>query len=204
MGSAPTSFRKEVRSIREPDQRINEAIRVKEVRVISPEGEQLGILSIHDALRLAREKGLDLVEVAPQAKPPVCKIMDFNKWKYEQSKKLKEARKKQKVQDVKEIKMRPAIDEHDFNVKARACERFLSDGDKVKAVIMFRGRELAHLDIGQKVLERLLERVKDISSVERPPKIEGRNMVMVLAPKQSVSPSTSGPRQEEESVQEGM
>lgn len=172
--------------------------------MISPEGEQLGILSIHDALRLAREKGLDLVEVAPQAKPPVCKIMDFNKWKYEQSKKLKEARKKQKVQDVKEIKMRPAIDEHDFNVKARACERFLSDGDKVKAVIMFRGRELAHLDIGQKVLERLLERVKDISSVERPPKIEGRNMVMVLAPKQSVSPSTSGPRQEEESVQEGM
>lgn len=147
-----------------------------------PDGEQLGILPIHEALRAARERGLDLVEVAPQAKPPVCKIMDYSKWKYDQAKKLKEAKKKQRTQDVKEIKMRPSIDEHDFNVKARACERFLTDGDKVKATIMFRGRELAHIEIGQKVLERLLERVKEICVVERPPRIEGRNMIMVLAP----------------------
>ncbi len=124
-----------------------------------------------------------MVEVAPQGKPPVCKIMDYNKWKYDQAKRLKEARKKQKVQDVKEVKMRPTIDEHDFNVKARAAERFLGDGDKVKATIMFRGRELAHVDIGQRVLERLLEKVKDICNVERAPKMEGRNMTMILAPK---------------------
>ncbi|QUL99722.1 MAG: translation initiation factor IF-3 [Candidatus Fermentithermobacillus carboniphilus] len=164
------------------EQRVNEEIRAREVRVILPDGEQLGILPIHEALRAARERGLDLVEVAPQAKPPVCKIMDYSKWKYDQAKKLKEAKKKQRTQDVKEIKMRPSIDEHDFNVKARACERFLTDGDKVKATIMFRGRELAHIEIGQKVLERLLERVKEICVVERPPRIEGRNMIMVLAP----------------------
>ncbi|HHW17648.1 MAG TPA: translation initiation factor IF-3 [Firmicutes bacterium] len=164
------------------EQRVNEEIRAREVRVILPDGEQLGILPIHEALKAARERGLDLVEVAPQAKPPVCKIMDYSKWKYDQAKKLKEAKKKQRTQDVKEIKMRPSIDEHDFNVKARACERFLTDGDKVKATIMFRGRELAHIEIGQKVLERLLERVKDICVVERPPRIEGRNMIMVLAP----------------------
>ena len=117
---------------------------------------------------MARERGFDLVEVAPQAQPPVCKMMDFSKWKYEQSKRLKEARKKQKTQDVKEVKMRPTIDEHDFNVKARACQKFLSQGDKVKATIMFRGRELAHIDLGQKILERLLEYVKDICTVEKP------------------------------------
>jgi len=132
---------------------------------------------------MARERGFDLVEVAPQAQPPVCKMMDFSKWKYEQSKRLKEARKKQKNQDVKEVKMRPTIDEHDFNVKARACQKFLSQGDKVKATIMFRGRELAHIDLGQKILERLLEYVKDICTVEKPPKMEGRNMIMILAPK---------------------
>ncbi len=165
------------------DQRVNEEIRVREVRVISPEGEQLGIHPTYEALGLARERGLDLVEVAPQARPPVCKIMDYNKWKYDQAKRLKEARKKQKVQDVKEVKMRPTIDEHDFNVKARAAERFFGDGDKVKATIMFRGRELAHVDIGQRVLERLLEKVKDICTVERAPKMEGRNMTMILAPK---------------------
>lgn len=132
---------------------------------------------------MSRERGFDLVEVAPQAQPPVCKMMDFSKWKYEQSKRLKEARKKQKNQDVKEVKMRPTIDEHDFNVKARACQKFLSQGDKVKATIMFRGRELAHVDLGQKILERLLEYVKDICTVEKPPKMEGRNMIMILAPK---------------------
>ncbi|HHY18174.1 MAG TPA: translation initiation factor IF-3 [Firmicutes bacterium] len=165
------------------DQRVNEGIRVREVRVISPDGEQLGIRPTYEALEMARERGLDLVEVAPQARPPVCKIMDYNKWKYDQAKRLKEARKKQKVQDVKEVKMRPTIDDHDFNVKARACERFLGDGDKVKATIMFRGRELAHVDIGQRVLEKLLERVKDMCNVERAPKMEGRNMTMILSPK---------------------
>lgn len=169
------------------DQRVNEAIRVREVRLVSQDGEQLGIVPTHEALRIARERGLDLVEVAAQAKPPVCRLMDYSRWKYEQAKRAKEARKKQKVQDVKEIKMRPTIDDHDFDVKARACERFLTDGDKVKATIMFRGREMAHLDIGQRVLERLLERVKDLCVVERPPKIEGRNMIMVLSPRSQQS-----------------
>jgi len=151
--------------------------------LVSQEGEQLGIVPTHEALRIARERGLDLVEVAAQAKPPVCRLMDYSRWKYEQSKRMKEARKRQKVQDVKEIKMRPTIDDHDFDVKARACERFLTDGDKVKATIMFRGREMAHLENGQRVLEKLLERVKDLCVVERTPKIEGRNMIMVLSPR---------------------
>jgi translation initiation factor IF-3 len=165
------------------DQRVNEAIRVREVRLVSQDGEQLGILPTHEALRMAREHGLDLVEVAAQARPPVCRIMDYSRWKYEQSKRMKEARRKQKIQDVKEIKMRPTIDDHDFEVKAKACERFLSDGDKVKATIMFRGREMAHLENGQRVLEKLLARVKDLCVVERAPKIEGRNMIMVLSPR---------------------
>jgi len=153
----------------------------------------LGIFPTHEAIRMARDLGLDLVEVAPQARPPVCKMMDYSKWKYEQSKRLKEAKKKQKTQDVKEVKMRPTIDDHDFYVKARACERFLEQGDKVKATIMFRGRELAHVELGQKVLERLLGEVKDICTVEKAPRMEGRNMTMILAPKpkeQSRSKST--------------
>ncbi len=162
---------------------MNESIRVREVRLVSQNGEQLGIKPTHEALRIARDLGLDLVEVAPQAKPPVCRLMDYSRWKYEQSKRMKEARKKQKVQEVKEVKMRPTIGLHDFEVKARASEKFLGEGDKVKATIMFRGREMSHLDIGQKVLERLLERVKGMCIVERAPRIEGRNMIMVLSPK---------------------
>ncbi len=127
-------------------QRVNDQIRAREVRLIAPDGAQLGIFPVQEALNIAREQGLDLVEVAPHAKPPVCRIMDYSKWKYEQSKRQKEARKKQKAQDMKEVKMRPAIDQHDFDVKARACRRFLEQGDKVKATIMFRGRELAHVD----------------------------------------------------------
>lgn len=178
----PTVFSKGVTSISQ-DQRVNEAIRVREVRLVGQEGEQLGIIPTHEALKMARERGLDLVEVASQARPPVCRIMDFSRWKYEQSKRAKEARKKQKVQDVKEIKMRPTIDDHDFEVKAKACDKFLGEGDKVKATIMFRGREMAHLENGQKVLERLLDRVKELCIVERAPKIEGRNMIMVLSPR---------------------
>ncbi len=173
---------KEVTSISQ-DQRVNEQIRVREVRLVGEGGEQLGIVPTYEALRMARDKGLDLVEVAAQARPPVCRFMDYSRWKYEQSKRMKEARKKQKVQDVKEIKMRPTIDEHDFDVKAKATAKFLSEGDKVKATIMFRGREMAHLENGQKVLEQLLDRVKEVSIVERAPKIEGRNMIMVLSPR---------------------
>lgn len=157
----------------------------------------------HEALRRARESGLDLVEVASQARPPVCRIMDFSRWKYEQSKRMKEARRKQKVQDVKEVKMRPTIDAHDFDVKTKAAERFLLDGDKVKATIMFRGREMAHLENGQKVLERLLERVKEVCIVERAPKIEGRNMLMVLSPRpQPVAPVAPKPASEKPPEQE--
>ncbi|HHY35656.1 MAG TPA: translation initiation factor IF-3 [Firmicutes bacterium] len=165
------------------DLRVNEEIKVREVRLISPEGEQLGVVPIRQALEMARERNLDLVEVAPQAKPPVCKLMDYNRWKYEQQKRQREAKKKQRVQDVKELKMRPVIDDHDFNVKAKSARRFLMEGDKVKAVIMFRGREIVHLQLGQRVLERLYDSIKDVGAVERPPKLEGRNMVMVIAPR---------------------
>lgn len=138
------------------------------------------------ALRLAEEKELDLVEVAPQAKPPVCRLMDYGKYKYEQSKREKEARKKQRMINIKEVKLRLNIEEHDFLVKARSAERFLRDGDKVKATIMFRGREIVHPQLGQMLLNRLAEHVKEISTVERQPKLEGKNMVMVLAPRQEI------------------
>lgn len=153
----------------------------------------MGIVPTHEALRIARDRGLDLVEVAAQARPPVCRIMDYSRWKYEQAKRAKEARRKQKTQDVKEVKMRPTIDQHDFDVRARSAEKFLREGDKVKATIMFRGREMAHLKNGQRVLERLLERVKDICVVERAPKIEGRNMTMMLSPRPQTATSTPKP-----------
>lgn len=164
------------------DFRINEEIRVREVRVIDSNGDQLGIFSSRDALRLAEEKQLDLVEISPAAKPPVCKIMDFGKYKFEQSKREKEVRKKQKTISVKEVKLRPNIENHDFEVKAKNAARFLKEGDKVKATIMFRGREIVHTQLGQKLLKRLAEQVQDISQVERQPKLEGKNMIMILAP----------------------
>ncbi|MEW6423475.1 MAG: translation initiation factor IF-3 [Bacillota bacterium] len=166
--------------------RVNEEIRAKEVRVIDVNGNQLGIMPIAAALRLAEEKELDLVEVAPQAKPPVCRLMDYGKFKYEQSKREKEAKKKQRVINVKEVKMRLNIEDHDFLVKAKSAERFLRDGDKVKATIMFRGREIVHTQLGQVLLSRLAEHVKDISTVERQPKLEGKNMIMILAPRQEI------------------
>jgi translation initiation factor IF-3 len=141
-------------------------------------------MSGRDALRLAEEKQQDLVEIAPAAKPPVCRIMDFGKYKYEQSKREKEARKKQKIISVKEIKMRPNIEDHDFEVKAKNAVRFLKDGDKVKATVIFRGREIVHTQIGQQLLKRLAEDLKELSSIERVPKLEGKNMIMILAPKQ--------------------
>lgn len=154
------------------------------MRVTDNEGNQLGIMPVREAQRLAEEKQLDLVEIAPQAKPPVCRIMDVGKHKYEQSKREKEVKKRQKIISVKEVKLRPNIEDHDFEVKAKNAIRFLKDGDKVKATIIFRGREIVHPNLGQVLLKRLAELVKDISTVERQPKLEGKNMIMILAPKQ--------------------
>lgn len=152
--------------------------------MIDSEGAQLGIMSAREAQRLAEERQLDLVEVAPAAKPPVCRIMDIGKYKYEQSKREKEARKKQKIVSIKEVKLRPNIEDHDFDVKAKNAIRFLKDGDKVKATIIFRGREIVHTQLGQKLLTRLAEYLVEFSTVERQPKLEGKNMIMILAPKQ--------------------
>lgn len=164
--------------------RINEEIRVREVRVVSSTGEQLGIMQTRDALRTAMEQQLDLVEVAPTAKPPVCRIMDFGKFKYEQQKRDKEAKKKQKIVTVKEVKLRPNIEEHDFNVKLKNAQRFLEDGDKVKVTIMFRGRELSHPELGKQILVKMANILKDMVTVEREPKLEGKNMIMILSAKQ--------------------
>ena len=154
------------------------------MRVTDNEGNQLGIMPVREAQRLAEEKQLDLVEIAPQAKPPVCRITDVGKHKYEQSKREKEVKKRQKIISVKEVKLRPNFEDHDFEVKAKNAIRFLKDGDKVKATIIFRGREIVHPNLGQVLLKRLAELVKDISTVERQPKLEGKNMIMILAPKQ--------------------
>jgi translation initiation factor IF-3 len=168
------------------DVRINEEIRARDVRVVDPESNQLGIMPLRDALRLAEEKQLDLVEIAPQAKPPVCRIMDFGKHKYEQSKRDKETKKKQRIISVKEVKMRPNIEDHDFDVKSKNAARFLKDGDKVKATIIFRGREIVHPSLGQQLLVKLAEEMKELANVERYPKLEGKNMIMILAPKLEV------------------
>ena len=162
---------------------MNEAIRAREVRLVDADGTKLGIMSGRDALHVAQEKGLDLVEIAPMAKPPVCRIMDYGKFRYEESKREREARKKQKVISIKELKMRPNIEDHDFEVRVRQAESFLKDGDKIKATIMFRGREIVHANLGKLVLDRLLERIQELCIVERPAKTEGRNMIMILAPK---------------------
>ena len=154
--------------------------------MVDSDGNQLGIMSMASAMRLAMEKEKDLVEIAPQAKPPVCRLMDYGKYKYEQSKREKEARKKQHIVSIKEIKLRPGIEEHDFLVKANNVVRFLKDGDKVKATIMFRGREIVHPRLGQIILDRLAEYVKEFSTVERHAKLEGKNMIMILAPKQEI------------------
>jgi translation initiation factor IF-3 len=146
-------------------------------------GKQLGIVSTREALRLAQEKNLDLVKVAPDARPPVCRIMDYGRYKYEQSKREKEARKKQKIITIKEIRMRPNIDEHDYNVKVKNMQRFLGDGDKVKVTIRFRGRQMTHTDAGKTLLERMAEQLKDLGLVEREPRLEGNQMIMIMAPR---------------------
>lgn len=165
--------------------RINEEIRAREVRVIGSDGEQLGIMSGREAQQLAYEKHLDLVEIAPTAKPPVCRIMDYGKYRYEQQKREKESRKKQKTFDIKEVKLRPGIEEHDFNVKFKNAVRFLEDGDKVKVTIMFRGRELSHPEVGEVLLNKMAAQLKEMAVVERQPKLEGKNMIMIVAPKPS-------------------
>lgn len=161
---------------------INEEIRDKEIRVISEDGGQLGIMSAKDALSLASQKGYDLVKIAPQAEPPVCKIMDYGKYKFELAKREKESRKNQKVVNIKEVQLSPSIDTNDFNTKCNHAKRFLKNGDKVKVMVRFRGREVSHSEIGEVLLNRFADQTSEFGSVERAPKLEGRNMTMFLSP----------------------
>jgi translation initiation factor IF-3 len=163
--------------------RVNEEIRVPQVRLIDQDGEMQGVLTAREAVQRAYAVGLDLVEISPNAEPPVCKILDFGKFKYEQQKKKNEARKKQKVIEIKEIKVRPNIDENDYQVKMRAMKSFIEEGDKVKVTLRFRGREMAHQDIGIKVLERIRSEMDLTTKVEQMPRLENRQMVMVLSPR---------------------
>jgi len=163
--------------------RINTQITVPSVRLVKEDGTMVGVTPIREALAMAADAGLDLVEISPNAEPPVCKILDFGKFKYEIQKKRNEARKKQKVIDVKEIKLRPGIDAHDYEVKMRAVTRFLEEGDKVKVTMRFRGREMVHQELGAQVLERVRTQFDDAAKVEQMPRLEGRQMVMVLAPR---------------------
>jgi len=162
---------------------VNEQIKAREVLVVDPEGTQLGVMKTDEALQLAREKKMDLVNVAPNAKPPVCRMMDYGKHKYEQSKKDREAKKRQRTTSIKEIKLRPNIDKHDFDVKAKRGQKFLQKGDKIKVTVMFRGREITHPEIAQRLCKDLADQLADYGVVEKPAKQEGRNMIMILAPK---------------------
>jgi len=163
--------------------RINEEIRVREVHLIDKDGANRGTVLIAEAIRLAQEAGLDLVEISPNATPPVCKLLDFGKYKYAEQKKAAEARKKQKIVEVKEIKFRPMIDDHDYDVKMRSMVRFFEEGDKVKVTLRFRGREMAHQELGTKLLDRVKEDIAKFAKVESDARFEGRQMVMILAPR---------------------
>jgi len=163
---------------------VNQKIRAPQIRLIGEDGTQLGIVPLEEALARAAEEKLDLVEVAPKASPPVCKIMDYGKYKYLQAKKLQEAKKKQTTIQVKEVKIRPKTEEHDYQFKLRHIKRFLSEKNKAKVTIMFRGREIAHSELGLRVLERIIVDIEEEGIVEQPPKLEGRNMIMILAPRQ--------------------
>jgi translation initiation factor IF-3 len=162
---------------------MNEAIRAREVRLIDQNGQNVGVVSTADAMVRATEAGLDLVEISPDANPPVAKILDYGKFKYQEQKKAAEARKRQKIVEIKEIKMRPSIDDHDYDVKMRAIARFFDEGDKVKVTLRFRGREMAHQELGWQVLQRVKSDTEPIAKVESEPRMEGRQMVMVLAPR---------------------
>ena len=168
---------------RDTGPRINERIRVAEIRLIGPDGENVGVVSPSVGLQMAQESGLDLVEISPNASPPVCKVMDLGKFKYEQQKRDAEARKKQKVIDVKEVKFRPGTDTHDYDVKMRNVLKFLESGDKVKVTLRFRGREMAHQELGLELLHRIRDEVGEAGKVESMPKLEGRQMVMMIAPR---------------------
>jgi len=163
--------------------RINREIRVREVQLIDAEGQNRGVVDILEALRLSEEDGLDLVEIVPNASPPVCKILDYGKYRFNEQKKAAEARKRQKVVEIKEIKLRPGIDDHDYETKMKAVKRFFEEGDKVKFVLRFRGREMAHQELGFKVLERVKIETAPLAKVELEPSMDGRQMIMVLAPK---------------------
>ena len=162
---------------------INEQIRDKEIRLIGENGEQLGIMSARDAMKMAKEAELDLVKIAPAAKPPVCKIIDYGKYRYEQARKEKEAKKKQKTIEVKEVRLSPNIDVNDLNTKVGAARKFIEKGNKVKVTLRFRGREMAHMQRSKHILDDFAEQLKDVASVDKPPKIEGRNMTMFLTEK---------------------
>lgn len=162
---------------------INEQIRDREIRLIGENGDQLGIMSARDAMKLAREAGLDLVKIAPTAKPPVCKIVDYGKYRYELARKEKEAKKKQKVTDVKEIRISPNIDDNDLNTKANQARKFITKGDKVKVALRFRGREMAHMSVTKQILDDFYEKLSDIAVIEKPAKLEGRSMIMFLGEK---------------------
>jgi translation initiation factor IF-3 len=163
--------------------RVNEEIRVPQVRLIDQDGEMQGVMSAREALLRAYDVGLDLLEISPNAVPPVVKILDYGKYKYEQQKKANEARKRQKVVEIKEIKVRPNIDDHDYDVKMRQMREFIGEGDKVKVTLRFRGREMAHQDLGLKVLDRIRGEMAELTKVESMPRLENRQMIMVLAPK---------------------
>ena len=163
--------------------RVNEMITATELLVIDDDGGKRGVMSKFDALKMAEAEGLDLVEVAPMAKPPVVKLMDFGKYKYQEQKKAAEARKNQKIIEIKEIKMRPMIDDHDYDVKMRSIKRFFEEGDKVKVTLRFRGREMAHMEIGMELLQKVKRDIDTIGKIEQEPKLEGRQMIMVIAPK---------------------
>ena len=179
--------------------RINNRIRAREVRLIDENGAQVGIVSIRDALSMAEERGLDLVEVAPNAVPPVCRILDYGKFRYEQSKKEREARKNQKQVEVKQIRLEPKTDDHDLEVKAKQARRFLLEGDKVKFNLRFRGREIFHQEIGLEMLERMAEELRDISVVEQRPTMEGRVLTLLLAPNQKAKTQAQRERQQQTS-----
>ena len=174
--------KKEGFTISKNELQINEQIRDKEIRVVDDEGGQLGVMSAAEAQELAADRGLDLVKIAPQAKPPVCKIMDYGKYKFEMNKREKENRKNQKVINIKEVQLSPSIDTNDFNTKVNHALKFLKHGDKVKVMVRFRGREVSHSDIGLVLLDKFAEQTKEVGTVEKPAKLEGRNMIMFLAP----------------------
>lgn len=167
------------------DLMINEEVRDREVRVVDQNGEQLGVMSSRDALALAEERQLDLVKIAPQARPPVCKLMDYGKYRFEQSKKEREFRKNQKVITVKEVRLSATIEDHDVDVKFKNAVKFLKDGNKVKVTIRFRGRQITHSEIGRQVMNEFAERIKEYGTVDKPPQIEGRNMSMFISPRAS-------------------